>query len=152
MKIANLLAPDRVIAGFQPADKAQLLGELSRRAGALLQLPPQSILQPLQARETLGSTGLGRSFALPHASVEGIGALFGLFMRLDRPIDFQAIDDKPIDLVFVLLFPAAVAGERIAALAAISRKFRDEAFVARLRKTKTTPALYHLLVADKSDP
>lgn len=152
MKIADLLTPDRVVAGFQPGDKAQLLGDLSRRAAARLNLPPSSVLQSLQARENLGSTGLGRGFALPHASVEGLGALFGLFMRLDRPIDFQAIDDKPIDLVFVLLFPAAVAGERIAALAAISRKFRDEAFVARLRKTKTAPALYHLLVADRSDP
>ena len=148
MKIAELLTPDRVVAGFQAGDKAQLLRELSRRAAVRLELPPPAILHALQAREKLGSTGLGRGFALPHASVDGLGALAGFFMQLRRAIDFQAIDEQPVDLVFLLLIPNAAAGERIAALAAISRKFREEAFVACLRKTNAAPTLYDLLVAD----
>jgi PTS system nitrogen regulatory IIA component len=125
-----------------------LLAELSRRAGPLAGLPSVTILQALQAREKLGSTGLGRGFALPHARIDGLENMFGLFARLDAPIDFQAVDEKPVDLVFLLLIPAAAGNEHVTALAAISRRLRNPVVVANLRQTKAAAALYDLLAVD----
>jgi PTS system nitrogen regulatory IIA component len=145
MDLADLINPDRVVVGLRANDKAQLLQDLSRRAAGLLGMSPQPIIAALQAREQLGSTGLGRGFALPHARVEGVTAFLGLFARLSRPIEFQAIDEKPVDLVFLLLIPPNAGNEHVAALAAISRPLRDQAFVARVRKADTAAALYALL-------
>jgi PTS system nitrogen regulatory IIA component len=142
MDLADLIQPDCVIIEQRFGDKLQLLQALARRAGDLLQGSPQAILQALQAREQLGSTGLGRGFALPHARIEGIKALFGMFVRLNRPVAYQAIDEQPVDLIFLLLIPADAGNEHITALATISRHLRDPAFVVRLRHA-STPALLH---------
>lgn len=143
--IAEFLSPDHVFASLHGGSKEQLLAELSRRAGPAAGLPPPAILRALQAREALGSTGLGRGFALPHARIDGLDHLFGLFARLDAPVDFQAIDEQPVDLVFLLLIPAAAGNAHVAALAAVSRKLRDAALVGRLRQTRVATALYGLL-------
>jgi nitrogen PTS system EIIA component len=145
MDLADLINPDRVIVGLRANDKAQLLQDLSRRAAGLLGISPQPVIAALQAREQLGSTGLGRGFALPHARLTGMTTFLGLFARLSRPIEFQAIDEKPVDLVFLLLIPPSAGNEHVAALAAISRPLRDQAFVARIRKAETAAALYTLL-------
>jgi nitrogen PTS system EIIA component len=145
MDLADLINPDRVIVGLRANDKAQLLQDLSRRAAGLLGISPQPVIAALQAREQLGSTGLGRGFALPHARLAGMTTFLGLFARLSRPIEFQAIDEKPVDLVFLLLIPPSAGNEHVAALAAISRPLRDQAFVARIRKAETAAALYTLL-------
>jgi PTS system nitrogen regulatory IIA component len=145
MEIADLVTPDRVIVGLRANDKAQLLQDLSRRAAGLLTIPAQSIINALQAREQLGSTGLGRGFGLPHARLEGVDAFFGMFARLHRSIEFQAIDEKPVDLVFLLLIPPNAGNEHVSALAAISRHLRDQTFAARLRQARSAAALYALL-------
>jgi len=145
--IGDLLLPERVIAGLRVSDKAQLTGELSRRAAAALQLASQPVEAALTARERLGSTGLGRGFALPHARLDGLDRFFGLFARLARPIDFEAIDERPVDLVFLLLIPENSESEHVAALAAISRRMRDRTFVQQLRKA-TGAAEMHALLAD----
>ncbi len=145
MDLADLIQPDRVILGLRASDKAQLLQELSRRAAGPLGLSPSAIIGALQAREQLGSTGLGRGFALPHARVEGVDRFFGLFVRLSRPVEFQAIDEKPVDLVFLLLIPPNAGNEHVAALAAVSRPMRDPAFAARVRKAESAAALYTML-------
>jgi nitrogen PTS system EIIA component len=93
MEVADFLTPDGVIVGLRPADKAQLLGELARRAGLAAGVGAQIVLDALLARENLGSTGLGHGIALARARVERIGRLFGLFARLEKPIDFAAIDE-----------------------------------------------------------
>ncbi len=153
MELADLLTPDRVVVGLRAGDKAQLLQDLSRRAAGALEMPAPPVLAALQAREQLGSTGLGRGFALPHARVEGVTQFFGLFARLGRPVAFQAIDEKPVDLVFLLLIPPQAGAEHVAALAAISRPLRDPAFVAQLRQAETAEALWSLLahVSGKSE-
>src|SRR5581483_3314204 len=129
MSIAELIGPDQVVVGLRVGDKAQLLAELSRRAAAALSLPQPALLAALQAREQLGSTGLGRGFALPHARVPHLPRVFALLARLARPIDFEAVDDRPVDLVVLLLTPDSAAAQHLATLAALSRPFRDEAFV-----------------------
>jgi nitrogen PTS system EIIA component len=146
VKIADMIGKDNVIADLRAADKAQLLGELSRRAAASVGIEQDVILKALRAREDLGSTGLGRGFALPHARIDLLPRFFALFARLARPIDFAAIDDRPVDLVVLLLIPAKAGNEHLAALAAISRPLRDQAFVQRLRDARGAEAL-HLLLA-----
>ena len=147
MEMNEILQPEQVIAGLRVSDKAQLMAELSRRAAAALQVGLQPVEAALSARERLGSTGLGRGFALPHARLDGLDRFFGLFARLARPIDFAAIDERPVDLVFLLLIPKDAGSEHVAALAVISRRMRDQALVQKLRKAANPAEMYALLVA-----
>jgi PTS system nitrogen regulatory IIA component len=146
MDITDFLALDRVILDVRARDKPQLIGEIARHFGRLVAgLRAEAVEAALRAREQLGSTGLGGGFALPHAGIEGLGSFLGLFMRLAKPVDFDAIDAKPVSLVFVLLIPSEGAVAHVAALAAISRRFRDPVLAARLRAAKTAEAAFGLL-------
>ena len=145
MELSDFLQPPHVLLGLKTRDKAQLLSEISRRAGEALTTDPQVIEAALAARERLGSTGLGSGFALPHARIPGIERFFGWFARLARPIDFQAIDDKPVDLVFLLLIPDAGGISHVGALAAISRRLRDVGVVEHRRKVHDPADAYALL-------
>jgi PTS system nitrogen regulatory IIA component len=145
VKIADLIVPDRVIVPMHVSDKAQLLRELSRRTARLLPIDPQAIVDALQAREVLGSTGIGHGIAVPHARMKGLQQMFGLFARLERPIDFDAIDGQPVDLVFLLLVPDRAGNEHLAALAAVARQLRDRKVAAQLRAVATRGELYDAL-------
>jgi nitrogen PTS system EIIA component len=146
MEISDFLTPDRVLLDVRPRDKTQLINEIARALGRLVPgLTPEAVHSALVAREQLGSTGLGAGFALPHARIEGLNAYVGLFVRLAKPIDFEAIDGKPVTLVFVLLIPSETTIPHVAALAAISRKFRDADLVTNLRTAKTHVEAYRFL-------
>jgi len=146
MELSDLLAPERVIAGLAVANKPALLAELGRRAGALLGLPREPITEALQGREQLGSTGLGKGFALPHARIEGLDKFIGMFVRLVRPIAFDAIDDQPVSTVFLLLTPATASpGAHLAALAAISRRMSDPEVARRLAAAKSAAQMFAAL-------
>jgi nitrogen PTS system EIIA component len=147
MDFANLIEPNRVVFGVRASNKQQLLQDLASRAAALLNLDAQTIFNALQLREELGSTGLGNGFALPHARVEGLDRLFGMFARLHRPVHFDSIDGTPVDLVFLLLIPPTAGAEHLGALAAVSRQLRDQEFAANLRKAASAAALCKLLCA-----
>jgi PTS system nitrogen regulatory IIA component len=145
MTIGELIGENHVIVGLRVADKTQLLQELARRAGAALSLDQRVILDALQARENLGSTGLGMGFALPHARLAVLSRHFALFVRLARPIDFASIDGLPVDLVILLLTPVNASNQHLATLAALSRPLRSEAFMQRLRQAPDATALHELL-------
>ncbi len=145
MEVADFLNPDGVIAGLRPANKAQLLRELARHAGPAVGIEAQSVLDALLAREALGSTGVGNGIAVPHARIDGIGRLFGLFARLEKAIDFAAIDEQPVDLVFLLLIPSAAGNEHLAALAAVSRRLRDKDVLRQLRAQKDPRQIFESL-------
>jgi nitrogen PTS system EIIA component len=147
MHIGDIIGASNVVVGLRVADKAQLLRELARRAAAAVSLDQRLILDSLQAREDLGSTGLGNGFALPHARLDALSQFFALFVRLARPIDFEAIDGRPIDLAILLLTPANAGGQHLATLAALSRPLRDASFVQRLRQASDAAAV-HMLLAD----
>ena len=144
MDITDLIAPDRVIVDLKAASKTHLLAELARRAAAAIGLPQKEIGDALEARESLGSTGVGAGIAIPHAKLAAAGGFFGLFARLDRPIDYDAIDGQSVDLVFLLLIPGN-AREHLQALAAISRRLRDAEIANDLRSSKTTGDAYAAL-------
>lgn len=147
MKIADVIGRDRVIVGLRAADKGQLLQELAGRAASALSLDRRMIFDALLARENLGSTGLGKGFALPHARLDTLGETFAMFVRLARPIDFASIDERPVDLVILLLTPANGANHHLATLAALSRPLRDETFVQRLRQAQDAATLHGLLAS-----
>jgi PTS system nitrogen regulatory IIA component len=145
MEIAEILAEDRVLPSLRVSDKEQLLQELARRAAAHTKVPQKTIFDALEAREKLGSTGLGQGFALPHTRIEGLDKVFGLFARLARPIAYDAVDEKPVDLVFLLLIPAKTGSDHMGILAAISRRIRDQDIARALRKSESAAALLKLL-------
>jgi PTS system nitrogen regulatory IIA component len=129
--------------GLKTADKTELLRELANRASGFTAVPADTIHKLLSGREEFGSTGIGRGIALPHATVQGLTEPFGLFARLERSIDYQSIDDAPVDLVFLVLTPPAA--QNVTCLATISRCLRDPARVTELRAAKTAAIAYKAL-------
>lgn len=145
MDLNTLLPPDRIVASLRAADKGQLLTELARRASSATGIPKQDILEGLLAREALGSTGIGGGVAIPHARFLNLKSFFALFVRLERGLDFEAIDGQPVDLVCLLLVPTHAAGEHLRALACISRPLRDPIMLASLRHAENASALHAVL-------
>lgn len=145
MDFRDLIRPEHVIIVSRAQDKEKLLGDLAQRAAAALNKDVDSILSPLLARENLGSTGLGQGFALPHARIPDLDQFFCLFAKLAKPVPFAAIDDNPVDLIFLLLIPLNCGSDHLKALAAISRHLRDKVLMDRLRKAKTPEALFGIL-------
>jgi nitrogen PTS system EIIA component len=151
MDIVDLIAPHQIVGRLRAVNKTQLLRELARRSGAATGIEAQAILDALTAREALGSTGVGQGIAMPHARIAGLKMFYSLFARLDQPIDFAAIDDQKVDLVFLLLSPPAIDNDHLAALACVSRRLRDRALAARLRSTKDDVALYQILTGASTE-
>lgn len=145
MNITDILTPDRVIARMKVSSKKQALQELARRAAAFAGVHERQILEVLLEREKLGSTGVGHGIAIPHGKLNSVDRLYGMFARLDSPIDFDAIDEQPVDLVFLLLAPESAGADHLKALARVSRLLRDRAFCEKLRGSSSSDALYALL-------
>src|SRR5689334_1802480 len=150
MEIEDLLSPRAVIAQLRAGNKKQVLLEIARRAAAASGVPERRIYDVLAERERLASTGLGRGLAIPHGKLPELDRLYGIFARLERPIPFDAIDKRPVDLIFALLAPADAGAEHLRALARVSRLLRDDAICQKLRGTDNPDALYALLT-DRSE-
>lgn len=144
MSVDRILAPSDALVGLRAAGKGALLEELARRAANALGLglAAETILPALIRRESLGSTGVGDGIALPHARLEGIARPYGILARLRDPIDFDAVDDRPVDLVVLLLLPAVAEGETLNALACVARRLRDPEAAAAMRAARDAAALY----------
>jgi PTS system nitrogen regulatory IIA component len=145
MKIETLVTPGSVIPHLRVAGKKQALQELARRAAALTNVHERKIFEVLLERERLGTTGIGNGIAIPHGKLPGLGRLYGLFARLEKPIDFDAIDEQPVDLIFLLLAPDDAGADHLKALAGVSRLLRDRVTCEKLRGTDNADALYALL-------
>jgi PTS system nitrogen regulatory IIA component len=146
MEIAPLLSPEAVIANLKATSKKQALQELAKHAAQLTGVADRRIFDELLERERLGSTGLGQGVAIPHVRMGEVDRLFGLFARLDSPIPFDAVDDQPVDLIFLLLAPESAGADHLKALARISRLLRDKANCAKLRGADNADAMYAVLV------
>jgi PTS system nitrogen regulatory IIA component len=144
MEMIELIKPEHVLS-LRAGTKTQLLQELSRRAAKALGVEVPAVLDPVLAREALGSTGIGEGVAVPHARIAGLKQFFALFARLEKPINFDAVDGQPIDLVFLLLVPADADKDHLAALACVARRLRDPEIAWQLRATAQPAALYALL-------
>jgi PTS system nitrogen regulatory IIA component len=145
MEIADILAPTGVIANLRAGNKRQALQELAKRAAQLTGKPERAVFEVLLERERLGTTGIGRGTAIPHGRMADLQQIYGMFARLERPIDFEAIDNQPVDIIFLLLTPATAGADHLKALARISRLLRDKTICDKLRGTDRADALYALL-------
>lgn len=148
MNINDLVYPATVRAHMVVDSKKALFPLLGDLAAKTLGLDARDVTEALVERERLGSTGFGKGVALPHAKLDGLSGVRGLFLQLARPIDFQAVDGLPVDLLFVLLSPLDAGADHLKALASVSRALRDDAMSDRLRGAKNDAALYALLAAE----
>jgi nitrogen PTS system EIIA component len=145
MSLNDLVAPNAILPALKVNNKKQVLQELAARASALTGLNERAIFDILMQREKLGSTAIGNGIAIPHGKMPGLTRLFGLFARLDRPVDFEALDNQPVDLIFLLLAPEGAGADHLKALARIARLLRDPTIAHKLRATHDAESLYAVL-------
>lgn len=145
MTLTDLIAPSAILPTLKVNNKKQALQELAARAAELSDQDERAILEILLQREKLGSTAVGNGVAIPHGKLPKLGRLFGLFARLERPIDFEALDSQPVDLVFLLLAPEAAGADHLKALARVARQLRDPEIARKLRESKDADAIYSVM-------
>lgn len=153
MHISEILAPASVLSLPHPPEKSKLLAELSRRAAAALRLDAATVTEAIAKREELGSTGMGDGIAIPHARLPTIAKPFGMLARLERPIEFAAIDGHPVDIVFLLLLSSSStssstsSGAQLAALACVTRQLRNPAVAEAIRRAASVEAVHRAMLA-----
>ena len=145
MTLSDLVTPDAIIPALKVNTKKQALQALAARAAELSGQNERAILEILLQREKLGSTAVGNGIAIPHGKLPKLGRLFGLFARLERAIDFEALDGQPVDLCFLLLAPEAAGADHLKALARVARLLREPDIARRLRESRDADAIYAVL-------
>ena len=150
MDIRDILAPEAVAAHQRATSKKQLFQEIGARAGDVYGLPQRAVFEALMDRERLGSTAMGRGVAAPHARIGAADRSLGVFLRLDKPIAFDAMDDEPVDLVFALIAPEDAGADHLRALARVSRALRDAGICAKLRSCADASAVHAVITENAS--
>jgi len=150
MPLSDIIAPQAVMPALKVNSKKQALAEIAARAAALSGQNERTVLDILVQREKLGSTGVGNGVAIPHGKLPKLDKLFGLFARLDRPIDFEALDGEPVDLIFMLLAPEGAGADHLKALARVARVLRDPDVARKLRESRDAEALYAVITTQSS--
>ena len=146
MEISDLIQPQTVFADLKATSKKQALQELARRAATATGCPERDILDVLIERERLGTTGIGKGIAIPHGKLPGIDRVYGIFAKLNTGVDFDSMDNLPVDLLFLLLAPEAAGADHLKALARVSRTLRDKGRCEKLRGSHDADALYAILI------
>ena len=141
----ELITPASIIANLRAGNKKQALQELARKAAELTGQHERMIFDVLLERERLGTTGVGQGIAIPHGKLSSLSRVYGIFARLERAIDFDAIDEQPVDLMFLLLAPEQAGADHLKALARVSRLLRDNSICEKLRGSTSADAIYALL-------
>ena len=145
MPLLDFLSPQAVLAALRVNGKKQALHELASHSARLTGLEQRVVFDTLLQRERLGSTGIGEGIAIPHGKLPGLDRLFGLAARLEKPIDFDALDGQPVDILFLLLAPEDAGADHLKALSRIARVLRQPGLVERVRATRDAAALYAVL-------
>ena len=148
--LSDILSDKAIDADLVASNKKALFQQLGAAAAKLTGLPAKAIVASLNAREKIGSTGFGGGAAIPHGKLEGLDQVVGYFARLETPVDFQSIDNMPVDLVFLLLSPPDAGADHLKALAAVSRALRDRNTIAKLRGARSRDAIYALLAGGEA--
>ncbi|MDC0074564.1 PTS IIA-like nitrogen regulatory protein PtsN [Alphaproteobacteria bacterium] len=142
METNDLLSTDSVITDLKGSGKKQILQELSNRASQITKIESRAIFTTLLEREKLGTTGIGQGVAIPHGKISKLKKSFGIFARLSEPVNFDAVDDEPVDLIFLLLAPDQASAEHLKTLARVSRLLRDQKLCQKLRGSVGNDAIY----------
>lgn len=150
MALNDIVAVNAVIPALKVNGKKQVIQEIAARAAELSGLGERTIFETLLQREKLGSTGIGHGIAIPHGKLAKLDRLFGLFARLERPIDFESLDGQPVDLVFLLLAPEGAGADHLKALARVARLLRDPDIANKLRESRDADAIYAVLTMTPS--
>lgn len=145
MDLSDLIETPAILPALKANSKKQVLQLLSEKAAALTGIPEREIFDTILQRERLGSTGVGNGIAIPHGKLPGVDRIVGVFARLEAPVDFEALDDQPVDLLFMLLAPESAGADHLKALARIARVLRDRDTVMKIRGTRDAPAIHALL-------
>ncbi len=145
MELSDILKPEAVKTVSSVAGKKRILQEISELAASVYDVSGIEVFDALQERETLGSTGVGKGVAIPHARLENLSSVIGLFVRLEKPVDFDASDRQPVDLLFALLAPANSGVEHLKALALVSRSLRNGTVQSKLRNNNGEGTLHAIL-------
>ena len=151
MKLTDLLKPESVIANLKATSKKQALQELSKRIAEIIDQDERDIFEILLEREKLGTTGVGDGIAIPHGKLKSLEKLHGFFARLERPVDFDSVDERPVDLIFLLLAPESAGADHLKALARVSRLLRDKDNCEKLRGSDNPEAIYALLIEQEAN-
>ena len=150
MDIGDLLADGGVVLRSGASSKRQALHVVADAAAQALGMPEEKVLEALLEREALGSTGLGAGVAVPHARLEGVERVTAVFVRLDTPVAYGSVDDRPVDLLFALFAPPKAGADHLRALAAVSRALRSPEMREQLRQARTADAIRALFVRDNA--
>jgi PTS system nitrogen regulatory IIA component len=150
MEIHDILASDSVLTSVRATSKKQALQELAKHASRVTGLHDRTIFDVLLERERLGTTGVGRGIAIPHGKLSELDRLYGIFAVLEQPIEFDSVDDQPVDLIFLLLAPESAGADHLKALARVSRLLRDSSFCDRLRAAANPNELFEALTRGKA--
>ena len=145
MDLSDLIEVPAILPALRANSKKQLLQMLAERASEITGMPEREVFDTILQRERLGSTGVGNGIAIPHGKLGGVKRITGVFARLDAPVDFDALDDQPVDLVFLLLAPEGAGADHLKALSRIARVLRDAETVAKVRGTRDATAIHALL-------
>lgn len=145
MKISEIMNKDCVFFNLKASNKRQLLQELAQKSSEITGINERVIFDALLERENLGTTGFGGGTALPHARLKDVDKIYGFFAKLNTPIAYEAIDNKAIDIVFMLLSPDSSGADHLTALAQISRLLKDESICEKIRNTSNNEEIYALL-------
>jgi PTS system nitrogen regulatory IIA component len=148
MLLTDLVAPNAVIPALKVNSKKQVIQELAAKAAQLTGQAERAVFETLMQREKLGSTGVGNGIAIPHGKLAKLAKLFGLFARLDRPVEFEALDGQPVDLMFLLLAPETAGADHLKALARVARLLRDPDVARKLRESRDAEAIYAVLTME----
>ena len=145
MLLSELIHVGAISPALRATSKAAVLQDMSETASRVSGLPSRDVLSAVLQRESLGSTGVGEGIALPHGKVEGCAKVFGVFARLEKPIDFDAVDGTPVDILFMLIASETAGADHLKALARVARFFRDPKIGAQLRATRDAASLFAIL-------
>ncbi len=148
MPLLDFLSPEAIAPALRASSKKQALHDIAAQASRLVGRDEREIFDTLLQRERLGSTGIGEGMAIPHGKLPKLERLFGLFARLERPIDFEAIDGEPVDMLFLLLAPEGAGADHLKALARIARMMREPGMHERIRTARDAGALYAVLTQE----
>ena len=150
MKMHDILSKEAIRTKIKTANKKQFLQEIANIASEHVGVSNMNIAKSLLQREILGPTGIGNGVAIPHVKIKGLTKIYGFFSSLERPIDFEAADKQPVDLIFTLLAPENNKGtEHLKALAMVSRVFSDKNIRSKLRSSENTESLFAILTSNE---
>ena len=148
MPLLDFLSPEAIVPALKAGSKKQALQDLAAHAARLTARDEREIFDTLLQRERLGSTGIGEGIAIPHGKMPKLGSLFGLFARLEKPIDFESLDGEPVDMLFLLLAPEGAGADHLKALARVARVRREPGIHDRIRAARDASALYAVLTQE----